>query len=281
MSTQEHAEEVGSTSTTGTSITVHIPHERPIRVFRGDGDDVEAFIREAAQVIKSRALRKPEDIDLVKSYLEGDARREVSMRQSYDDVKAIYVVLREAFGDIRTVPQLLRAFYDRKQRNGETLRHFSHSLDTLARKIEDGHCGTLPHSENSKRDQFVEGVMDVSLRQNLKHMIRGNSDVSFLEIRKEACLWDDESGGATCQVMANTAPQDTQIVELVTSLTDQVTKLATTVANLTAQRDDGRRPAYQQRRPPSVCYNCGQPGHYARYCTSRPQQRSGNSNPQL
>ena len=48
----------------------------------------------------------------------------------------IFDLLQESFGEKRSVPQLLKAFYDRRQREGETLRAFSHALRELQAKIQ-------------------------------------------------------------------------------------------------------------------------------------------------
>ena len=116
----EDPTEVGSSSGPSAVSIKILPHERPVRVYRGDSDDV-GFIRETELSIKARSLERTEDIDLVKSYLEGDARQEVALRATYKNVAEVYAVLWEAFGDTRTVQQLLRLFYDRSQRPGETI----------------------------------------------------------------------------------------------------------------------------------------------------------------
>lgn len=48
----------------------------------------------------------------------------------------IFDLLQESFGEKRSVPQLLKAFYDPRQREGETLRAFSQALRELQAKIE-------------------------------------------------------------------------------------------------------------------------------------------------
>ena len=91
----EDPTEVGSSSgPSAASIKVFLPHERPVCIFRGDSDDVEGFIRETELSIKARSLEHPEDIDLVKSYLEGDVRREGALRATYKNVAEVYAVLR-------------------------------------------------------------------------------------------------------------------------------------------------------------------------------------------
>ena len=56
----EDQTQVGSSSgPSAASIRVFMPHERPIRVYRGDGDDVEAFIRETKLSIRTRSRKRP------------------------------------------------------------------------------------------------------------------------------------------------------------------------------------------------------------------------------
>ena len=40
----------------------------------------------------------------------------------------IFNLLQESFGETCSVPQLLKAFYDRRQWEGETLQSYSHAL---------------------------------------------------------------------------------------------------------------------------------------------------------
>ena len=114
----------------------------------------------------------------------------------------------------------------RSQRAGETIRHFSHNVDSLARTIHSRQIDALPHIENSKRHQFVESLMDVSLRQHLKRMIRETPKLTFLSARIEACLWAEESDAASsCQTVRTSAEHDPMMMEMVNSLTEQMTKI--------------------------------------------------------
>ena len=47
----------------------------------------------------------------------------------------IFNLLQESFGETCSVPQLLNAFYDRRQREGETLQSYSHALREQQEKI--------------------------------------------------------------------------------------------------------------------------------------------------
>ena len=176
----------------------------------------------------------------MKSYLEGDARREVALRETYINVGEVYDVLREAFGDTRTVQQLLRSFYDRSQRQ-ETIRHFSHNLDSLARTIHSRQADALPHIENSKRESVRGRSHGCVIKAEPEKDDQGKSRLTFLSACKEACLWAEESDPAgSCQTVRTSTQHDPMMME--NSLTEQMTKLAAAVADFKAERTNGSQP---------------------------------------
>ncbi|CAH3145891.1 unnamed protein product [Porites lobata] len=104
----------------------------------------------------------------------------------------IFDLLQESFGEKRSVPQLLKAFYDRRQREGETLRAFSHALRELQAKIEKKSVTKSSGQDAALRDHFAENVRDPLLRKELKKFIRTHPEISFLDTREEAIRWPEE-----------------------------------------------------------------------------------------
>ena len=109
-----------------------------------------------------------------------------------DTSEKICNILLEAFGERRTTPQLLKSFYERKQKDGETLREFSHALCEIYNRIHSRDPSIIPSRDQALRDQFADNVRDQLLRKELKRMVRSNFSCKFLEVREEALHWAEE-----------------------------------------------------------------------------------------
>ena len=209
----------------------------------------------------------------------------------------IFHLLQESFGEKRSVPQLLKAFYDRPQREGETLREFSHALRGLQSKIEKKSVTKSSGQDAALRDHFAENVRDPLLRKELKKFIRTHPEVSFLDTREEAIRWaaEDEKSCGPCPRVAlshetstSTKPSslESAMNEMIKTLQGQQKAIEDLAANLktlnTVSTSRGQnvqpqpqfQPQFQQRQPrPDAggdrCYQCGAPGHFARNCTAR------------
>ena len=177
---------------------VVIPNEQKLRKFSGrHGDNelsIEDFIDNAKSAITSRGLPLPEQANFVLSYLEGPAKEEMKLYPKSDLTNSdkIFDLLQESFGEKRSVPQLLKAFYDRRQREGETLPAFSHALRELQAKIEKKSVTKSSGQDAALRDHFAENVRDPLLRKELKKFIRTHPEISFLDTREEASRWPEE-----------------------------------------------------------------------------------------
>ena len=278
---------------------VVIPNEQKLKKFSGrHGDNelsIEDFIDNAKSAITSRGLPLPEQANFVLSYLEGPAKEEMKLYPKSDLTNSdkIFDLLQESFGEKRSVPQLLKAFYDRRQREGETLRAFSHALRELQAKIQKKSATKSSGQDAALRDHFAENVKDPLLRKELKKFIRTHPEISFLDTREEAIRWaeeDEKSCGPRPRVASshetNTSTKPSSIEsamnEMIKTLQGQQKAIEDLAANLkklnTVPTHRGQniqpQPQFQQRQPrPDAggdrCYQCGAPGHFARNCTAR------------
>ena len=222
----------------------------------------------------------------------------------------IFDLLQESFGEKRSVPQLLKAFYDCRQREGETLRAFSHALRELQAKIEKKSVTKSSGQDAAPRDHFDENVRDPLLRKELKKFIRTHPEISFLDTREEAIRWakeDEKSCGPRPRVASShdtstsTKPSslESAMNEMIKTLQGQQKAIEDLAANLkklnTVPTHRGQniqpqpqfQPQFQQRQPrPDAggdrCYQCGAPGHFARIVQQEVEPRpSGTSPPGL
>lgn len=174
-----------------------VPRERHISPFSGDIDKdrrgVDEFLEEAERVISARNQSAPEQFDFVMSLLRGSALDEVRLRKADGDVvKDLFSYLKDAFGDKRSASQLLQNFYNCKQKEGEDIRDFSHALSQAFSCVLKQHPKSVANEKTVLRDQFVEGVRDLSLRRELKKYVRDNPTSTLIEVREEAYLWSSE-----------------------------------------------------------------------------------------
>lgn len=124
--------EAPSLSTPSPREVVYVAREQKVRHFNGDNQSVpiEDFIEEIMAVIQTRVLSKKQQADFIVLHLDGSARDEIRLldpaRRS--DPAEILRALQEAFGERRSSTQLFCIFYDRHQRENESLREFSYAL---------------------------------------------------------------------------------------------------------------------------------------------------------
>ena len=100
-----------------------VPNEHNLRKFSGrrrkNKLSVEDFIDNCKSAIMPRGLPSPEQANFILLYMEGPAKETKLFAKS--DLQEP----EKAFGERHLVPQLLKAFYDCRQREGETLCSFS------------------------------------------------------------------------------------------------------------------------------------------------------------
>ncbi|KAM9699214.1 uncharacterized protein ACNS7B_003097 [Menidia menidia] len=193
---------ISSLNTEPTRSYVYVPRERHISPFSGDfdkdGRSVDEFIEEVERVISARNQSAPEQFDFVLSLLRGSALEEVRLRKADGDVvKDLFVYLTDAFGDKRSASQLLQDFYNCKQKEGEDIRDFSYSLSQAFSFIRNQHPNSVANENTVLRDQFIEGIRDLSLRRELRKYVRGKPASTFIEVREEAYLWSLDQAPTT------------------------------------------------------------------------------------
>ena len=294
---------------------VYIPREKHIVPFNGesgkDVNTVDEFIEEVERAMRARGLHSEEQVDFILSLLKGSALEEVKlcMRGQVKQPSDLFSCLRGAFREKRSTPQLLHAFYARRQLDGEDLREYSHALSQLLNSALQQSPNAVTDTQQALRDQFIEGVRDSALRRELRRLIREKPDSSLFDVREEAIMWaledrprssnvarsrnlvggipDEVSGKAN---LPSDSPTDLtvtlqEVVKIIAQQGKAIGELTNAVRELTTQNissvGDSKvsrpkvQPKYTSDGQP-ICLRCEGVGHIARHCTT-PRKPGGQS----
>ncbi|XP_041960343.1 uncharacterized protein LOC121718953 [Alosa sapidissima] len=188
---------------------VYVPRERKYPKFSGtpgtDCPPVEEWVEEVRKCLQARHMSSNEQAYFVYDLLEGEAKLEIKLRPATDraDPEKIVRILSETFGCTHSYIEAQQKIFQCRQREGETVREFSHSLMALMEICQRKNSNALSNPDSVLRDQFVENVRDKMLRRELKQFIRLNPVSTFLDVRREAFRWaDDGEGGRPLRARA-------------------------------------------------------------------------------
>lgn len=267
---------------------IFVPRDRKCPTFRGkSGMGFAQWLEEVQACMRARHLSVADQAFFLYDHLEGEAREEVKYRPSEErsDPDKIIALLQELYGCSESYVALQEAFFSRRQHEGETLLEFSLALMGLMASIQQCAPGGMPNSDILLRDQFVEHVLDGSLRRELKQFVRRKPTANLLETRGEAIRWEREGlpggvrgrsysvpsvFGAQCAVQSSrqggaSSPQASELHELREMLKlqqEQLNQLTQSISRL----QDSQQCNRTIFRGPIICRRCRQPGHLAREC---------------
>lgn len=277
---------------------LYLPRERRCPKFSGSTAagalSIEEWLEEAESCTRSRYMSDVDKALFLYDHLEGEARNEIKYRPRTirENHEEIMTVLKEVYGSSKSYVYWQQRFFDRKQKENESLFEFSHALMELMDKVKQSKEGAISNVDIVLRDQFCENVRDHMLRRELKRLVRADDDLTLLDVRSEATRWVEEGQpnrdrGPRPPVRVNEATYSAQCDSAVAQ-TSEVAELKEMVLKQQAQLDllvkhlgqpSGRPQSSQpygagrfkrtaDGKP--ICIKCGQPGHIARYCQSVP-----------
>lgn len=142
----------------------------------------------------------------------------------------------------------------------------------------------VPNSEVLLWDQFVEQVIDSTLRQELKQFVRRQPTATLLDVRGEAIRWEQEGLPSAVRGRSNSVPsisgiqygvqgahpvacappssEMSEMKEMMRQQQEQLNRLTQVIALM-------QRPlphSQSAQRGPEICRRCQQPGHFSREC---------------
>lgn len=240
-----------------------------------------------------------EQVLFLYDYLDGGAKAEVEFHEASDrdTAEKIFKILAENFSCSQSYVAAQLCFFQRHQKEGESLRDFSHVLKSLMDAVIKKTPGGILNHDLVLRDQFAENVNDDMLRRELKRRLALDPDMSFVTLRSIAIKWVEEgkqgmrtrhrafsfdthvSVGSSRGVDSNAiSATNTEMIELKECLRRQQAQLDAILSQLNSSRPQansrsvgGQSKTYQfhpDGRP--ICNRCSRAGHIARYCRIEP-----------
>lgn len=265
---------------------VFVPRDRKCPMFRGrSGVGLNEWLEEANACMRSRHLSEADKAFFLYDHLEGEAKEELRYRTTVErsNPDNIVSILRELYGCTDSYVSLQEAFFSRKQQEGETLQEFSLALMGLMEKVRTCAPTNVLNSDVLLRDQFVEHVLDGSLRRELKQFVRLRPTSTLLEVRAEAMRWEREGLPGSARGRSHSVPSlsfqyavqggpqastlgsGAELLEMRQLLMRQQEQLDQLTRNIASLRNP-RPYSHNPRNGPLVCRRCQQPGHFAREC---------------
>ena len=280
---------------------LYVPRERKCSKFTGkmsvDLLTVEQWVEEVRRCLVVRHMSIAEQLLFITDHLDGGAKSEINFHPSAnrDTPEKIFAILTENYSCSQSYVSAQLQFFQRTQREGESLRDFSHALkslmDAIIRKTPSG----ISNADMLLRDQFIEHVLDDMLRRELKQRVIQETTTTFVELRSIALRWAEASRqGARVKPRAYSCDSHSQVVdsfevstnavtarpsdeiaEIKECLRKQQTQLDTIMKHVTAQPapptqsdavpNSAKRFRFQADGKP-ICHRCNRPGHIARFC---------------
>lgn len=99
-----------------------------------------------------------DQVDFIFSLLRGSALEEIKLCTGGEQIEPeeIFCFLREAYGERRSVAQLLQTFFSCFQLEGEDFFEYSHALSQILRLALKQRPDAVRDTKMAVRDQFVE-----------------------------------------------------------------------------------------------------------------------------
>lgn len=146
---------------------VFVLRDHKCPMFRGRvGINLGEWLEEAEACMRARHLSQADRAFFLFDHLKGEAREEIKYRSAAErcDPTKIIGILEELYGCSESYVALQEAFFSRRQQEGETFLEYSLALLSLMEKVKQRAPDHMVNFEVLLRDQFVEHVVDCSLR---------------------------------------------------------------------------------------------------------------------
>ena len=201
--------------------------------------------------------------------------------------------LKKAYGDKRSVQQLVTSFQGLHQEGFETTDSFSQRLfknfSTL--KSAQERDGITPVDQDQLLAKFIDGLKDAGLKMHLRQKRVSTPDVTFSALRDYAkhLVGDDVEAPTADEQFVQTV----KVTDLTERLVKMMERMEERIEKLEKEKEKAVRPPVEEPqsrqthpseglRSSRRCYDCGEVGHFSRFCPHKRSRNgfSGNDNSQ-
>ena len=285
-----------------------------LQKFNGEGSEIKLgeWKQQVTTMINLQPISDSQKADFVLGLLDGEAKREILTLEKAcrDTPQKIFDVLTALYGDNVHVSTLRTQFFNCRQGPQQTLRSFSLCLRELFSRLKQREDVALGEGDILLRDQFIMGLREGPIRQELRRQVRNKPRLSFDEAKMEAMALEEELDEqwlpTTCLAMHKQVPHAASPAmdwkkelrnEILQEVKEHVSEMTKTIL---AELKDNVKPTtytpplplsdthirnpnrhgYRARAGPSknrwdsqgrpICNHCNEPGHFSRNCSSRP-----------
>lgn len=169
-----------------------------VQRFGGFGSEVKLgeWQTNMETMLSFQPLNDAQKADLLMGFLDGEAKREILTleKSGRNTPKKIFAVLSTLYGDSIHVSVLRAQFFNCRQEPNQSLRSFSLRLRELFFRLKRKDDAGLEHSDVLLRDQFIMGLQEGPIRQELRRQVRKQPALSFDEVKLEALALEEEQG---------------------------------------------------------------------------------------
>lgn len=285
--------------------TVLITRERKLQKLTGrpktDADpEVGDWLSDIRQHIEE--LDESQKIDTIMGYLGGSAKDEVKLRPDTERNTAdkILHIIETTFKVTDSLASLSQTLYNRTQEQGETVQSYSLALLKLNSKIQKK--GGVALDSIALTDKFIEGLLDPSLRRDMRRLNKEHPRLTFVQFREKVLdlVQEDEveiqkkktvktaevkAESDLAELLKQQMELQKQTTAALTALQQQQQKTDEKVAQLmkqqkptagpsqaTTTKSDDVRPRSRSRQI-GPCFICGKLGHIAKNCWDNPKNK--------